>query len=90
MNGKSKILFILYLFGVALYAQTDYGVGNFYDRSFEGERKALLREPVRGTDVIWETTIWRVIDFRERFNQFFYYPYEKKLSSDGLAFGVVL
>lgn len=78
MNRKSKILFILYLFGVALYAQTDYGVGNFYDRSFEGERKALLREPVRGTDVIWETTIWRVIDFRERFNQFFYYPYEKE------------
>jgi gliding motility associated protien GldN len=78
MNRKSKILFILYLFGVALYAQTDYGVGNFYDRSFEGERKALLREPVRGTDVIWETTIWRVIDFRERFNQFFYYPYEEE------------
>ncbi|MBR7168294.1 MAG: gliding motility protein GldN [Bacteroidales bacterium] len=79
MNRKSKILlFVIYLFGTTLYAQTDYGVGNFYDRSFGAERKALLREPVRGTDVIWETTIWRVIDFRERFNQFFYYPYEEE------------
>lgn len=78
MKRKSKILFPLYFFCVTLYAQTDYGVGNFYNRSFEGERKALLREPVRGTDVIWETIIWRVIDFRERFNQFFYYPYEEE------------
>ena len=79
MNRKSKILlFVIYLVGTTLYAQTDYGVGNFYDRSFGAERKALLREPVRGTDVIWETTIWRVIDFRERFNQFFYYPYEEE------------
>ncbi len=79
MNRKSKILlFVIYLFGTTLYAQTDYGVGNFYDRSFGAERRALLREPVRGTDVIWETTIWRVIDFRERFNQFFYYPYEEE------------
>ena len=78
MKIKSKILFLLYFSVVSLYAQNDYGVGDFYDKTFTSERKALSREPVRGSDVIWETTIWRLVDFRERFNQFFYYPYEKE------------
>lgn len=78
MNIKFKILFILFFSVVTLHAQNDYGVGDFYDKTFTGKRNALLREPVRGSDVIWKTTIWRLIDFRERFNQFFYYPYEKE------------
>ncbi len=78
MNIKFKILFILFFSVVTLHAQNDYGVGDFYDKTFTGKKNALLREPVRGSDVIWKTTIWRLIDFRERFNQFFYYPYEKE------------
>ena len=78
MNIKFKILFILFFSVVTLHAQNDYGVGDFYDKTFTGKKNALLREPVRGSDVIWKSTIWRLIDFRERFNQFFYYPYEKE------------
>ena len=78
MNIKFKILFILFFSVVTLHAQNDYGDGDFYDKTFTGKKNALLREPVRGSDVIWKTTIWRLIDFRERFNQFFYYPYEKE------------
>lgn len=75
-----KQLFILFLlfFYFPIIAQNNHGVGEFYDKSFTKERKVLSREPVRGADVIWETKIWRMIDFRERFNQFFYFPYEKE------------
>lgn len=33
---------------------------------------------VRESDVVWETMIWRTVDFREQFNQFFYYPIERE------------
>ena len=69
-NALNAFFFVL--------SQNNYGVGKFYDDSFTKERKVLSREPVRGADVIWETKIWRMIDFRERFNQFFYYPLEKE------------
>ena len=78
--GKKKlyILSFLLFWSVTIIAQNDYSVGQFYDQSLTKERKVLSREPVRGDDVIWEAKIWRMIDFRERFNQFFYYPYEKE------------
>ena len=78
--GKKKLYILSFLlFGsVTIIAQNDYSVGQFYDQSLTKERKVLSREPVRGDDVIWEAKIWRMIDFRERFNQFFYYPYEKE------------
>ena len=78
--GKKKlyILSFLLFWSVTIIAQNDYSVGQFYDQSLTKERKVLSREPVRGDDVIWEAKIWRMIDFMERFNQFFYYPYEKE------------
>jgi len=79
MRVKSiNILFFCFICSNFVLSQNNYGVGKFYDDSFTKERKVLSREPVRGADVIWETKIWRMIDFRERFNQFFYYPLEKE------------
>ena len=79
MKVKSiNILFLCFFVSKVVLAQNDYGVGDFYDKSFTKDRKVLSREPVRGSDVIWETKIWRMVDFRERFNQFFYYPLEKE------------
>lgn len=79
MKVKSiNILLLCFFVSKVVLAQNDYGVGDFYDKSFTKDRKVLSREPVRGSDVIWETKIWRMVDFRERFNQFFYYPLEKE------------
>jgi len=42
---------------------------------------AILREPVpyaamREADIMWQRRIWRVIDLREKMNQYLYYPFE--------------
>lgn len=54
------------------------GNGSFYDRQWVHEREALPRPFQRETDVVWEETVWRTIDMREKFNHFFYYPTERK------------
>ena len=45
-----------------------------WDKSNSKERKAIPYAYVREADVSWYTKIWRVIDFREKMNQTFYYP----------------
>lgn len=59
----------------------DADVVNF-DEYYKREELKGRRSPtlpyVREDNVIWETAIWRTVDFRERFNQFFFYPMEKE------------
>lgn len=50
-------------------------LGHFYERNQIAKgKKAMPYEYVRPTDVVWEHCIWRTIDFKEKFNQFFYFP----------------
>lgn len=69
---------MLFLFAVATTkGQTvEGGVPYFYERTTAMEREPLPNPYVRGDDVVWEQIIWRTIDFREKFNHFFYYPIE--------------
>lgn len=80
-----KIIMILGLLllcyrGADVAAQTidEIPVGdNIYEKTL---RKQILPPPlqhVRESDVIWSSMIWRTIDMREKFNQFFYFPTEK-------------
>ena len=73
-------LMILALGGMTVNAQNildpedENNLSNFYERKITTTRKALPYPSLRESDVIWETCIWRTIDFREKFNQFFYFP----------------
>ena len=40
------------------------------------DKKPVPFAPLRRADVMWQKRIWRVIDFREKMNQSFYYPIE--------------
>ncbi len=54
---------------------------NYYDRTMNSQKKAMPFQALRGNDVIWETCIWRTIDFRENFNQFFFFPVVEEMNS---------
>lgn len=51
---------------------------DFYRHNVINEQRAMPLPYVREDDVLWEHTIWRTIDFREKFNQFFFYPIDRK------------
>ena len=80
-----KILFsislmILAFGGMSVNAQNilepedENNLSYFYDRTMTTTKHAMPLQALRESDVIWETCIWRTIDFREKFNQFFYFP----------------
>jgi len=47
-----------------------------WDKIHANNRKMVPYTPVREADVSWSLRVWRVIDFREKMNQTFYYPDE--------------
>ena len=46
----------------------------FYEDIHAPKKRPIPLVSVRKADVVWETVIWRTINLKERFNQFFYYP----------------
>lgn len=56
---------------------------DFYVKVSTAGKKAMPYPSVRESDVIWESVIWREIDFNEKFNQFFYYPSNASQSTQG-------
>ncbi|MCQ2294448.1 MAG: gliding motility protein GldN [Bacteroidales bacterium] len=73
-------LFLLTIAGMSVKAQNilvaddENNLGNFYTRTLSTTKQAMPYPALRESDVIWETCMWRTIDFREKFNQFFYFP----------------
>mgnify|MGYP004442547817 CR=1 FL=1 len=60
-----------------LDAEDDQDFTNFYTKSLTKEKRAMPYQALREDDVVWQHWVWRTIDFREKFNQFFYYPVYK-------------
>ena len=70
---------MILFFAVVLYMQTnaqwvEQQPNDYYQRSMTWEQKPQEYEFVRETDVYWSKTLWRIIDVREKQNQYFYYP----------------
>ncbi len=76
----SLILFLLY--SLAVYSQTvdepERNFNHFYEHALVHQKEVMPYPHLREIDVVWGTTIWRTIDLRMKFNQFFYYPLEKQ------------
>lgn len=51
---------------------------DFYEKHLKAERRAAPLPPLREDDVIWEHHIWRTINLQKKFNQYFYYPLDRK------------
>lgn len=74
----------MFLFSGNLYAQIVDGdesteeLDQFYERTVTRNAKKPFEYPyVRDADVVWGRAVWRVVDFREKMNQVFYYPVEE-------------
>lgn len=75
---KLYIAFLASMLSGCLAAQTvEGGLGNYYEHTLTRELEATPLQYVRENDVVWEHIIWRTIDMREKFNQFFYFPLER-------------
>lgn len=64
-------------------AEDDHNFNDYYEKVLAKSKSALPYAPLRESDVIWETAIWRTIDFRESFNQFFFFPKDTTDNSQG-------
>ena len=79
---KKVILIVLLVFNVGITIEAFSQVFDSpprdlaWDKSHSRDRKVVPYAPVREADVTWYTKIWRIIDFREKMNQVFYYPDE--------------
>ncbi len=62
--------------------------GLFADEASSIDRQPIPYPSIRRADVMWKKRIWREIDFRQRFNQKFYYPLESQ--ADWKSFIMVL
>ena len=82
MKKIEVILLGLFLFlSPSLFAQVvdepEDNSDGFYTKEaevIENNKKAFDFPYVREADVVWAHRVWRVIDFREKINQVFYYP----------------
>ena len=70
-------IFILLLLLVPVEAIAQYveqQPNDYYKRSIIWEKKPQDLDYVRETDVYWGRLLWRIIDVREKENQYFYFP----------------
>ena len=82
MKKIEVILLGLFLFlSPSLFAQVvdepEDNSDGFYTKEselIENGKKAFYFPYVREADVVWAHRVWRVIDFKEKINQVFYYP----------------
>ncbi|MBQ9638866.1 MAG: gliding motility protein GldN [Bacteroidales bacterium] len=84
-----SLIIVVMTAGVTVRAQSvvdsddEHNFNNFYEKTLRREKRAMPYAFLRQSDVVWETCIWRTIDFRERFNQFFFFPTDPNRETQG-------
>lgn len=77
---KSLLIIGTFVFLSPAYSQTideaENGRFSHYQHKINHTKEAQPLPYVREDDVVWEHTIWRTIDLREKFNQYIYFPIE--------------
>ena len=75
------LLGLFFFLSPSLFAQVvdepEDNSDGFYEKEselIENGKKAFEFPYVREADVVWAHRVWRVIDFKEKINQVFYYP----------------
>ena len=75
MKIKRYIILLTLILPLGVLAQyVEPQPEDYYKRSFMWEKKPQKLDYVRESDVYWERIIWRIIDVREKENQYFYFP----------------
>lgn len=88
---KKLMLYSIYIFSVlgclTTFAQeeayTNERQDMFYEEIHASKRRAVELPSVREADIVWKEVIWRSINLKERFNQFFYYPSNPEVDAQG-------
>lgn len=63
--------------------ESESNFNDFYKKDQVQGREAMPYAFLRESDVVWEHLVWRTIDFREKFNQFFYFPTDPDNDNQG-------
>lgn len=64
-------------------ADDEKNFSEFYEQTLSKGKSAMPYAHLRESDVVWASKVWRTIDFREKFNQFFYFPVDPESNTQG-------
>ena len=64
-------------------ADDSHNFNDYYQKGLVVGKRAIPYPFLRESDVVWETCIWRNIDFNEKYNQFFYFPIDTTSNTQG-------
>ncbi len=94
MKKIAIILFaIITLFGASAYSQileeqNQVARDGFYDKIYHQQIVPFEFPYVRAADVVWQWRVWRLIDFREKMNQVFFYPLDPEQGKVNLFYAL--
>lgn len=75
---RRTILYLLLVFcSIAATAQTEppaTPAGEFYSATLIEGQQPIPFLPLRESDIVWKTTLWKKIDLAELFNQYIFFP----------------
>lgn len=84
MKFLFPILFCLFSFTFCSFAQVLEPLELETVVRVDSSRRLISYSPIREADVMWQRRIWRVVDLREKINQYLYFPLEHSFNRSNL------